>query len=134
MYIKDNYLNTIKVATEQESIQFQISSDPASQGNSRFELIFSPQEVTSNLNADTRPEFRIFPNPSANGEFQIVIGKTDSGSQLLIMDITGKVVFEKMLEENLSNWKIKSDLPSGVYQAVLFSNGQKLIQKISINR
>jgi len=75
--------------------------------------------------------FNIFPNPSANGVFQLSISKELQGARLKIFDALGRQLFEKELtDENLA--LDLSVLPKGIYWANVQLNGRSVSRSLVI--
>ena len=64
----------------------------------------------------------IFPNPSANGIFQLSLSNLPTGAHLKVFDALGRVVFEKDVNEMITTINL-SHLSKGIYLASIELNG-----------
>lgn len=86
---------------------------------------------------DTKFDFTIFPNPSDKNDnlYLQFNGKENELIYLLILEITGRLLFEKEIQINSNSVELKMDLHlnSGIYFAkVLNKNGTQVNQKLII--
>ena len=72
----------------------------------------------------------IYPNPS-NGHFEINVGEHTVNITIKIYSVEGKLLSEQQLPKVQGNIKIKTDLPSGVYNLMIpqLNSNSKLIIK-----
>lgn len=90
------------------------------------------QDLVSVIKKNTVDALEIYPNPS-NGNFNIVLPKTLS-NQLLkmdIADITGKIVFSKMMLPNEFH-TMNLSLENGMYVVSLFAEDQVYVTKLNV--
>jgi hypothetical protein len=132
LFIKDNYLSTISQVTENQLVEFELNADPASQADSRFELVFMIEEVTS-VKTTSKMVYSLFPNPAADGRFVIEASDIVKNASVSITDVTGKEVLNITLSENQRSWKFNTDLKPGVYFVKFRSDRGTFSQKLSIN-
>ncbi len=126
MFVNDLYLGTIQPILPGDSVSFTITSDPSSQGSSRFELIFARIQPTSRLEPKQAQEISLFPNPSAGRSTRLsLVGLENQDVGIRILDARGQTVFQ-----SLSNPKAKTErislpdsLPPGVYWVRVKSDG-----------
>lgn len=103
-----------------------ISSGPGNGGIYKFEIISTG--IGQYINNDI--SFNIYPNPN-NGQFTIEINSSEKASDILIRDITGKTIYQKL---NLAHGKQFSEninlsnQAKGIY-FITIRNGDKLYTK-----
>ena len=68
-------------------------------------------------------QFRLFPNP-ANSELHVVLTESNSSTKLKLFNQQGALVRTKVFDGGATKVNV-SDLPSGVYHAVLQSDNAK---------
>ena len=134
IYLRDNFLGTLTDITTTSSVDFTVTSNPASSGSSRFALVFVPNAVTSaNEVVNTTATMNVWPNPS-NGTSKLSVGLTHfSGStaKLMLVDMTGKVILTQTINTTGGEVSIK-DLQAGVYMLKAQGANQTLQQRVVI--
>ncbi|MEZ5054057.1 MAG: T9SS type A sorting domain-containing protein [Chitinophagales bacterium] len=90
------------------------------------------QDLVSAIKKNTVASLEIYPNPS-NGNFNIVLPKTHLNSLLKmeIADITGKIVFSKMMLPNEFH-TMNLSLENGMYVVSLFAEDQVYVTKLNV--
>lgn len=73
----------------------------------------------------------VYPNPS-NTEFTFQLTKLTSDAELIVRDVTGRIVESRKLTTDESTFSFGSQLPTGFYVAELWTNGS--IQVIKLNK
>jgi hypothetical protein len=67
VYLKDKFLNTVnEISNEDFKYDFVTTADALSQGENRFELIFSKSATGLNAELSSSNNFIVFPNPANN--------------------------------------------------------------------
>ncbi len=105
---------------------FDITTDNATQGNSRFELVVRKQEVVAN------EMLSLLPNP-ATEEVSVKFTLSERKNvQLRVTDISGVCVFSKDLGTTQAGTILipVTNFASGIYNVELTANGHKTIQKL----
>ena len=69
---------------------------------------------------ETKTGIRVFPNPSASGIWNIQTGNEWIGSQLEVYDVTGKIVYRKILNDSKTQISAPG-LASGVYLLQIYN-------------
>ncbi len=82
------------------------------------------------INESQKEISAIYPNPS-NGEFELNVGEQTENITIKIYSVDGKLLSEQQLPKVHGNIKIKTDLPSGVYNLMIpqLNSNSKLIIK-----
>ena len=83
--------------------------------------------IISEINENTKQSNLLYPNPSF-GVFNL---NSNNFSDLKVVDVLGKIVYEKNSLENIQTINLKH-LPFGFYQCVLSSKEDQYTQKIQI--
>lgn len=73
----------------------------------------------------------IYPNPN-NGNFTVQLNRPLKNARLSIIDLTGKVVYEKQILDELRTFPVQVNLPSGYYGVVLTTSNAILSKKLII--
>jgi Pregnancy-associated plasma protein-A/Secretion system C-terminal sorting domain len=97
-------------------------------------------EVEQNINLEKIQDpisVNAYPNPTT-GKFTIDVLNTQNASQaqLMIIDITGKIVYSKALElgNGVTSSEVELNVAGGLYQLVLRSENGNTTQRISVQR
>ncbi len=84
---------------------------------------------SNNTNGETT--FKVFPNPSLNGIFNITLLKLKKPSKLTITDLSGKVLLTKKITKKTT--KVKTKLQKGIYVLKIKNGNSTLSKRIIIN-
>lgn len=80
---------------------------------------------------EEREQVEIFPNPS-NGLFNIALGAETQNTQLMVVDYTGRLVYQKQLN-NKNQTVDLTHLPTSVYTVcIILNTGKRFYKKIVI--
>lgn len=135
-YIRDLFLGEITEITEGSIFTFSVS-DPASGSDDRFELVISPGLVTGRPSMNENHYFFLSPNPSdkQNGTRILMKGFKGNDAQILVTDVTGRVVFSQKvkLEYGSLNHPLNcSGFPPGLYTIQIHAQDSKLSRKLIV--
>ncbi len=76
--------------------------------------------------------FKLYPNPATN-EFVIKTNFRMNEAELIIVDVCGKIVYQKKINENsLNEIRVKEKLESGIYFVRLNTKENSMIEKLII--
>lgn len=118
IYIRDNFLGTIQDISLNPVYSFAVNGANIGMVN-RFEVVFAPNSVTSNLSAINGVELNLFPNPASGNEVVMALKGALSGKgNLAIIDVLGKVVLNEsvnLLDGMTQKTITIKGLPSGIY-------------------
>ncbi|MFN4083730.1 MAG: T9SS type A sorting domain-containing protein [Bacteroidia bacterium] len=130
VWLVDHYLKTQTLLTGTLNIPVTINSDPASKGDSRFEIVVKHElNVLSEpiVNATNNTVFNVYPNPAANVLNIAATYTSGNAVTVNIYDAFGKKVLQHILEPkagNTANGSMEiSNLQAGTY-FVEVSNGE----------
>jgi hypothetical protein len=114
-------------------VNFSITADPASQGGSRFVLLFSPAVTGLNANKPTA-QLSVWPNPAQDQVNISVKGFAASTAKVDIMDQLGRVVSQQVLQiTDLGTGKVVvNQLPAGMYQVRVQNDTQTATQQLVV--
>jgi hypothetical protein len=72
-------------------------------------------------------EIKIYPNPSDNGNF-VIEGDLSGGTNVMITDMSGKIITEKAIRKSTNKYFINEDLRAGEY-LIRIMEGKSIITK-----
>ncbi len=128
--LKDNYLQTTKIIAAGILYPFSITSDSATKGSKRFELLMRKAPAFYSLRADTiakKFDARIINNGNGSNLTINVTGITNS-VEMAIRDITGRFILKSFVHDGI-NTVVLPHLAGGVYIAEIDSDKIKWAQK-----
>jgi hypothetical protein len=126
-YLKDNYLGILDLLVEGQEMGIVVNSDPQSQGDGRFEIVFTSNAITS-IGKFEKTRIDIFPNPSVGGKIQFLAsGLEYDAVGLELKDILGRTLWNQTYSAENRKLSTKIDLPfpAGMYRLSV-SQGQKI--------
>ena len=136
IYLRDNYTNTMTDIVATTSYAFTITNDPASQGVNRFELVFSPANVTV-VKGAAKAGLSVWPNPAEKTDhLNVRLSNLGNGSAVLsLTDALGRSVLRK--EAALTQGSVETTLPiqalpAGVYILRAKSGTASIVKEIVI--
>ncbi len=94
-----------------------------------FMLTGTSSTTVSKVTA-TQTEVKIYPNPS-NGTFNIVFPEDAKDANLIVTDITGKIIFEQLLE-NTNFHTINISTTKGIYFLQIKYQGNNFVSKLIV--
>jgi hypothetical protein len=134
LFLKDNYLGEIIPIQEGMQYPFAIDGNAASQTD-RFEIVFATSAVTAVNTGKDRFSACVVPNPGNGQNLGILLKNAGAtSSRVIITDMLGKVISDETYEGNSHAIRLQTELPSGVYQALILNGNEKSLQKIVVNR
>jgi hypothetical protein len=99
LYLHDKYLNQVQALSKGMRYNFSVTSDPASQGDNRFELNFSGTTSVSSVLSNNNFKVNMMPNPATDNA-TISFEAPQAGNTIIrVSAITGQLVYDKMLGE-----------------------------------
>jgi len=135
IYLKDNYLGTIQELNGNFEYPFVVNSDQASQGSTRFELVFATESVTGISEFADKFDTRVVPNPGNGRQLTLVLKNAqETQTHVVITDVLGKVLVDQDFISNGNRVSLETNLAMGVYQVLIQNGGNTSIQKIVVNR
>ena len=75
-------------------------------------------------------EFSIYPNPASNGNFSITTAENQAIQKVSITDMSGKIVYEKEMNNKHSSVQIQSRLSNGYYLLMSETEKGKAVSKL----
>ena len=82
------------------------------------------------INDNIVSDFSISPNPN-NGEFKINLSYINSNARLEIIDLSGKLIYENILDGRNKSVNISS-ISRGIYLISIIENGNRKTKKLII--
>ncbi len=136
IYLKDNYLGSHTEIKEGSNYPFQISSDPASLGDNRFEIVYAPATVTDTRSLlEGSTTMSVYPNPSLDGKVNISINAAEAGDmQVRVLNILGKKVYKSSMyaRKGLNTLVPNTVLANGIYVIEAKNNNTTVTQKLIV--
>lgn len=130
LYLHDTYLNNIEELKPGTEYWFDVTSDTASQGQSRFYINLQGNTNSIETVADNRARMQLIPNP-ATEEVKVSFDRLAGEAQLKVVNVTGKVVFAKNLATSTGSVVIPvAQLANGIYMVELRGANAQLTQKL----
>jgi hypothetical protein len=134
VYLKDNWTGTMENISANPVYTFEVTPANISLIN-RFELLFTPDGLTSskaNLNGVT---VSLYPNPATSRQVTLSVnGNVQGAAQVVITDLLGKVVMKS--DMNLADGKnqkqLDINLASGVYTVKITTATKSVSQKLIV--
>jgi len=139
MFLVDHLTGTTTNVRNQAAYNFQITSNPASQGVNRFEVIFSVSSVTSNKNLSNGSALSAWPNPATGSDKVMVAvsGKLKGAAILQVLDVAGRIVHTQVL--NLTGdanqaYELSATLSTGSYTLRATTDAATMATRLVVNR
>ena len=130
LFLHDKFTNSYIALEPGASYSFTISSDPASQGEKRFELTTTGEKVVAAATKDL--QITMSPNP-ATSEINISFTSPEvANTKVNVLSASGVSVLNRDLGL-VQSGKVTVDLnelPSGIYMVEITSGSEKSVQKL----
>lgn len=84
--------------------------------------------VYSSINELNNSSLQVYPNPNATGSWQLVVSASLTGSAVEVTDVTGKVVYNAILNQPTSVLNLQ--VPAGVYLLKVAAPGKNYLHKL----
>ena len=131
VYLHDKYLEQYVLLSQGTEYPFSITKDPASQGDSRFELGLQP---TTTPIAKTNNSLKVLmiPNPATSGVNITFTAPQSEKTTVRILSLEGVCVMTQELgvQQNGSVLLSLDNLASGVYMVELTSGNERVVQRL----
>ena len=130
----DVFTGTKQKISNGDKINFEVTSDPASQGIGRF-FVISGSTTASLKNVLSQNSLQVFPNPVINGENINIITNSKGNGTFSVFDAFGKLVFEKQFDEIPAAIKLSTqafNCKPGLYYVRLSNNREIAMTSILI--
>lgn len=118
IYLRDMVLGTIANITTNPVYSFNVWNQTEASAN-RFELVFSPNAVTSTISVLKGIEMSVYPNPSSGNEVMVALkGALRGKGHLTLTDVLGKTILVQDLDiqEGMNQKEINiKGVPAGMY-------------------
>jgi hypothetical protein len=135
VYIRDMVMGTITNLNENPVYTFGVFNQTEANGN-RFELIFTPNSVTSTIAVIKGLELNLFPNPASGSEVVFSLkGALRGKGQLVLNDLLGKEVLRQNLEleDGVNQKSINIEgMAAGVYTLKVVTPAATFSQKLVV--
>lgn len=133
VYLHDKYTNTYVLLSNGVTYPFTITSDTASQGHNRMELVFNENNSNSGIGiVANHTGVTVVPNP-ATSNINVSYTNAYAGTKTIdIINIVGVVVKEVNTAEQSINISV-DNLSSGMYMIRTTVNGQSVTERFIKN-
>ena len=129
LQLHDKLLDTYQILNQNSVYHFNITNDPASQGNNRFELTSYKNTVVT-IDPTAVVNFSVAPNPFVD---KIIIDNPFTSPQktfIKLISINGKIIQSINVTHQQQTVIQTSQLSKGIYLIELQNGEKKLVQKI----
>jgi hypothetical protein len=93
LYLHDKYLNNVQALSKGMHYNFSVTSDPASQGDNRFEINLSGTTSVSSVIASKDFKVQMMPNPATDNAILSFEAPQAGNTVIHISSITGQVLY-----------------------------------------
>ncbi len=137
VYLHDKWLHKVEMLSEGYVYEFDVTSDPASQGDNRFELDLAVPSTAgvANVTAANKLNVSIVPNPAANVA-KLTYAAVESGATTLkITNVIGQQVYTQDLGNQQSGTVTipVAELASGIYMVTLKCGDEMITKRLVKN-
>ncbi|RYZ47959.1 MAG: T9SS type A sorting domain-containing protein [Sphingobacteriales bacterium] len=130
LYLKDKFLNIVQPMSEGMIYSFQVTSNPQTQGDNRFEI--SAGTISSVAGLDNAPGLVITPNP-ATDNIQVAMEGLRGKSVVTITNLIGQTIFTASTEgDNAVSLSVAS-LQPGVYIVTVINDNETRTARVIKN-
>lgn len=133
IYLRDKFLNTYTLVSDNLSYSFDVTSNAASQGDSRFEL--TTNKPLPLLASNNNLQIKVYPNPSTNGIVTLAFSQpTLLPTTVQVLDESGKKLIQLNLGSVLTgNQTIPvKQLSKGIYILRVTNGKETRTEKVTI--
>ena len=131
LYLHDKYLGAYTLVEQGAEYKFAVTKDPASQGDSRFELGMQP---TGTVLGSTSKSLKVLmlPNPASSGVNITFDAPTSAKTSIRVLSLEGIcIMIQELGQQQAGNITLSLDkLSSGVYMVELTSGNEKVVQRL----
>jgi hypothetical protein len=116
LYLKDNFLNTLTDIRSSAAYTFSITSNAASTGSTRFELVTGPASVTS-LNGTAKSAFILSPNPAQGSVKVSAAGLMGTQATISLLNAAGQATYSVVvpIQAGALVTELPLATPAGIY-------------------
>jgi hypothetical protein len=133
-YLHDQLLQTYTEIPQSSSVSYSYSissTDTASSAPDRFRIVFQNPNLSTNTNSNLI--FTLFPNPSKQGVFDLIMNNASEDTKLTIYNSIGQTVYSTNLTPSpINHINPNRVFTTGVYYVKIAKEGTTTIKKLII--
>jgi hypothetical protein len=133
-YLHDQFLQTYTEIPQFGSVNYPytiVTSNTQTTATDRFRIVFS-NPLLSTANNEWK-NFTLYPNPSKQGNFNIILGQPLENGKVTIYNTLGVKVYNQDLENTIENSITPNQsMPTGVYYVEIQNGSERSIKKLII--
>ena len=133
-YLHDQLLQTYTEIPQSDSVSYSYSissTDTATSAPDRFRIVFQNPNLSTNTNSNLI--FTLYPNPSKQGVFDVVVNNATQDTKLTIYNSIGQTVYSTYLTDSpINHINPNSVFATGVYYVKIAKEGTTTIKKLII--
>ncbi len=136
IFLQDNYMGVVQNLLMTPYYDFDITADPSSQGNARFEIVYAPTGVTGLDKVAANRGISVFPNPTS-GKANLTLalnGMSEGKATVKVVDALGRTVSTSQVEVNGMHTlaPLNTRLSAGVYTVICESAGNSFTTRLVV--
>jgi len=133
-YLHDQFLQTYTEIPQSGSVNYPftvVTTNTQTTATDRFRIVYS-NPLLNNSNNEWK-NFTLYPNPSKQGNFNIILGQPLENGRITIYNPLGEKIYQQDLV-NTIEYSItpKQNIPTGVYYVEIQNGSEKSIKKLII--
>jgi autotransporter-associated beta strand protein len=133
-YLHDQFLQTYTEIPQSGSVNYPytvVTTNTQTTATDRFSIVYN-NPLLSTANNEWK-NFTLYPNPSKEGDFSIILGQPLENGKIAIYNTLGVKVYSQNLENTVeNNITPKQNMPTGVYYVEIQNGSEKSIKKLII--
>jgi hypothetical protein len=133
-YLHDQFLQTYTEIPQSGSVNYPytiVTSNTQTTATDRFRIVFS-NPLLSTANNEWK-NFTLYPNPSKQGNFNIILGQPLENGKVTIYNTLGVKVYNQDLENTIENSITPNQsMSTGVYYVEIQNGSERSIKKLII--
>ncbi len=133
-YLHDQFLQTYTEIPQSGAVNYPytvVTTNTQTTATDRFRIVYS-NPLLSTANNEWK-NFTLYPNPSKQGDFNIILGQPLDNGKITIYNTLGVKVYSQDLENTIENSiNPKQSMPTGVYYVEIQNGSERSIKKLII--
>ncbi|MFY8067701.1 MAG: T9SS type A sorting domain-containing protein, partial [Flavobacterium sp.] len=133
-YLHDQFLQTYTEIPQSGSVNYSytvVTTNTQTSATDRFRIVYS-NPLLNTANNEWK-NFTLYPNPSKQGNFNIILGQPLENGKVTIYNTLGVKVYNQDLENTIENSITPNQsMPTGVYYVEIQNGSERSIKKLII--
>ncbi|GAA4081445.1 hypothetical protein GCM10022389_29390 [Flavobacterium cheonanense] len=133
-YLHDQFLQTYTEIPQSGSVNYPytvVTTNTQTSATDRFRIVYS-NPLLNTANNEWK-NFTLYPNPSKQGNFNIILGQPLENGKVTIYNTLGVKVYNQDLENTIENSITPNQsMPTGIYYVEIQNGNEKSIKKLII--